>query len=130
MKNIHHVIQEKYNDTSKFENLSNGIYKSLFDYENGLVVKGNFVTTLSFTLEEELNELDDKQYPLEDILDKYLAHVSEFIQYDDNSTEIILELCTQNWQNRMEELVTIVGKRVYNQDEVQDGKTYVKLIIE
>ena len=130
MKNIHLVAPEKYNDSSKFENLSNGIYKSLYDYENELVKKGNFVTTLSFTLEEELNELDDKQYPLEDILDKYLAHVSEFIQYDDNSIEMILELCTQDWLDNMEELVKIVGKRVYNKEVEKDGKTYIKLEIE
>lgn len=130
MKNIHLIIQEKYADATKFEKIAEGMYKALYDYGNGLVDKGNFVTTLSFTLEEELNEIENRQYPLEDLLDKYYAHVAEFIQNDSNSEEMILELCTQNWQDSMEELLKIVGKRVYNQEVEIEGKTYIRLMID
>ncbi|WP_300675337.1 hypothetical protein [Soonwooa sp.] len=130
MKNIHIIEHEKYKDNLKFEKVSNGVYKSLYDYNEGLVQKGHYVTTLSFTLEPELNEVQDKQYPLEDILDKYFAHVSDFVLYDDTSTEMILELCTQDWLNKMEDLLTIVGKRVYNKEVEEDGKNFIKLEIE
>lgn len=130
MKNIHFVIQEKYNDPSKYEKIAEGVYKSLFEDEDGLVEEGHFVTTLSFTLEEDLNELEERQYPLEDILNQFLAHVSDYISEDEDSAEMILELCTQDWQEKMEELVTIVGKRVYNKEVEENGIIYEKLIIE
>jgi hypothetical protein len=130
MKNINFNSQEKYNDNTKFEKISEGIYKSLYDYENDLVKNGQYVTSISFTLEEKFNEISDRQYPLEDILDKFFAHVSEFIQDDINNPIMIVELCTQNWLDKMEELVSIIDKNVYNKEEIIDGKTYVKLVIE
>lgn len=130
MKNIHFVQQEKYNDTTKYRQVSDFIYESLHDAEDGLVSNGDFVTCLSFTLEEELNELEERQYPLEDILNKYLAHVSDYFLDDEDSIEMILELCTADSLEKMQELVKIIGKRVYNKDVEENGNTYEELIIE
>jgi len=130
MKDIRLIELEKYSDKSKYEKITEGIYKSLYDYEDKIVEKGNYVTTLSFTLEEDLNELTDRQYPLEDILDKFLAHVSDFIQDDTNNPIMILELCTQNDLTDMEELIKIANKHVYNKEYTRDGETFVELIIE
>jgi len=87
------------------------------------------VIALSFTLEE--NEVEDWQYPIEDILDKYLAHISEEIHKVENNI-LQLELCTQNWLDKMIDLKSIVGKRIYTRAYVDetDGKTYCRLIIE
>lgn len=130
MKNIESIELEKYTDPAKFEKISDGIYKSLESYNDDLVEKGHYVTAFSFTLEEELGEMEDRQYPLEDLLDKYLAHVSEFIQDEPDNPVMKLELCTQDWLDNMEDLVKIRGKRVYNKEVIGDGETYLELMIE
>jgi hypothetical protein len=81
-------------------------------------------------LEEDLNEIADRQYPLEDILDRYLAHVSDFIQNELDNPVMKLELCTQGWLDEMKELIKIADKHVYNREITKDGKTYVELVIE
>ena len=130
MKNIQLIKLEKYNDSSKFEKVADGIYKALSDYQDDIVEKGHYVTALSFTLEEDLNETQDRQYPLEDILDEFSAHISEFIQYEEDNPVMELELCTQDWLDEMSELIKIVGKRVFNREVTKDGKTYIELVIE
>ncbi len=130
MKDIRLIELEKYSDKSKYEKITEGIYKSLYDYEDNLVEKGHYVTTFSFTLEEDLNEITDRQYPLEDILDKFLAHVSEVIQDDTNNPIMMLELCTQDWLTEMEELIKIANKHVYNKEFTKDGETFIELVIE
>jgi hypothetical protein len=130
MKNIQLIKLEKYNDSSKFEKVADGIYKALSDYQDDIVEKGHYVTALSFTLEEDLNETQDRQYPLEDILDEFSAHISEFIQYEEDNPVMKLELCTQDWLDEMSELIKIVGKRVFNREVTKDGKTYIELVIE
>lgn len=129
MKNIHFVPRKKYSDPARYEKIADGIYKALTDSADELVLKGHYVTTLSFTLEAERNELEDRQYPLEDILDEFLAHVSEFVQDDPDNPEMILELCTQNWPEKMTALTGIVGKQVYNQQLEKNGQTLIELVI-
>lgn len=128
MKNIQLISLEKYNDSSKFEKVTGGIYKALCNYEN--VEKDWYVTAFSFTLEEDLNENEDRQYPLEDIMTKFYAHVSEVIQDEKDNPVMKLELCTQEWLDEMKELIKIVDKHVYNREIVEDGKTYIELVIE
>ena len=129
MKNIELIELEKYRDTSRFEKVSEGIYKALHADNDGLVEKGDYVTAFSFTLEEELGEMEDRQYPLEDLLDKFLAHVSEFIQDEPGNPIMKLELCTQSWLDNMQELVQIRGKRDYNKEVEEEGETYLELVI-
>jgi hypothetical protein len=135
MKNIKLITQEKYNDSSKFKKVADGIYKALFEYEH--VKQGHYVTTFSITLEKEypssvdqLNETEDMQYPLEDVLDKYYAHVSEFIQYENDNPIMIIELCTQGWLDKMEELIKIAGKHVYFKKVIEEEKSYFLLVVE
>lgn len=130
MKNITIVGREEYQDITKFEKITDYIYKALFNTTDGLIKEGYYVTTISFTLEEELDELEDRQYPLEDLLDKYLAHVSEIVQDDEDSPIMILELSTNVWLDQMEELITINGKRIYNKEVQKEGRTIIDLIIE
>ena len=130
MKNIKLVKLDKYKDATKFESVSNGIYKALEDYEDRIVKKGEYVTAFSFELEEELNETEDRQYPLEDLLDEYLAHVSDFIQDEMDNPIMILELCTQKWLDKMNELIKIEGKHIYNKEFTENGEAFTKLVIE
>lgn len=130
MKDIQILTPEKYNDTTRYEKVEEGIYKSLLNYPDEIVLKGQYVTTISFTLEAERNELADRQYPLEDILDEYLAHVSDFTQDEPENPVMILELCTQEWLDAMQRLVQIAGKHIYNRVVEKNGEELVELVIE
>lgn len=119
MKNIQQINLEKYNG-SEYELVENNLYKN--KAENIYVFAINF----------ELEENEDSQYPLEDILDKFYLHVSDFIDEDAyyTSKNVTLELGgeLEDIQNAIK---SIIGKRVYNSEYIgEDGKTYVKLIIE
>ncbi len=130
MKDIKIIHQEKYKDTTRYERVAEGFYKALVSYDDNMVEVGHYVATFSFLLEEDLNEMADRQYPLEDLLDEFLAHVSEFVQNDPNNAVMILELCTQNWLDHMELLVKIEGRHVYNREVIKDGETYYELVME
>jgi hypothetical protein len=130
MKNIHLITLNKYSDPLKFEKVEEGIYKALSSYDDNIVEQGNYVTAFSFTLEENLNETEDRQYPLEDILDRFSAHVSEVIQDEKGNPVMKLELCTQDWLHEMRELIKIADKHVYNKEVIREGKTYLELVIE
>lgn len=119
MKNIQQINLDKYKD-SKYELIENDIYKN--------VSEDLYVFAINYELEEE----EDSQYPLEDILDKFYLHVSDFIDEDayDNSNIVNLELAGA-LKNVQDAVQSIIGKRVYNSEYTgEDGRTYVKLVIE
>lgn len=66
MKNIKQITLDKYLD-SNFESLEKGIYKNI---EEDIYV---------FAIAFELEENENSQYPLEDLLDKFYLHISDFI---------------------------------------------------
>lgn len=120
MKNIKLLRLEKYNNLSEYQIIEDGVYKDLKDTEST-----NIRIALSFELEIGENE----QYPIEDILDKYYLHVSEFLEVNNtdsrNGSMLNLELAGE-----LEDIIDvkdIIGKRVYNQ--VSDNN-YSKLVIE
>ena len=120
MKNIQLEILDKYEGNANFEFIEGNIYKDL--EENHYV----------FALSYELEETEDSQYPLEDILDEYLLHVSDFIDEDRfySSQEVTLELAG-DLDNVKEAIAALIGKRAYNQEfEDEEGQLRVKLIIE
>lgn len=115
MKNIKLLKLEKYNDSSAYQEIETGIYKDLKDSDP---------TNIKITLSFELEPNEDDQYPIEDILDKYYLHVSEFI---DSTNDSILNL---ELAGELEDILAarvIIGKRVYN--KICDDK-YVELVIE
>lgn len=119
MKNIQQINLDKYNN-SKYELIENNVYKNK---EEDI-----YVFAISFELEED----EDSQYPLEDVLDKFYLHVSDFIDEDAyySSKNINLELGGE-LKDVQRAIETIIGKRVYNSEYIgEDGKTYVKLAIE
>lgn len=119
MKNILLIDLDKHSN-SKYEIAEDKIYKN--------TEEDIYVFAVNFDLEEE----EDSQYPLEDVLDKFYLHVSDFLDEDAfySSKNISLELAgaLADVQNAIQ---SIIGKRVYNSEYIgEDGITYVKLVIE
>lgn len=124
MKQIENYTAEKY-DNGSYKKIDEGIYETNGD---GEVL---YVTSLSFIQEPQYNEGGHagliSQYPLEDILDKYYCHISDF--YEELNTEES-QICYQEFASLeledIRNLRSIIGKHVYNKE---DGKT-IKLVIE
>ncbi|WP_286927707.1 hypothetical protein [Flavobacterium sp. UBA4197] len=119
MKNIQLAKLDKYKDNPNYELIDGNIYKD--------IEEDHYVFALSYELEGE----EDSQYPLEDILDKFLLHVSDFIDEDSYYTnrEVTLEL-GGDLDDIKEAIDSIIGKRVYNEEyDDNDGVTRVKLVI-
>ena len=124
MKNIENYNAEKYNE-ERYEKIEEGIYKLKSSSQE------LYVTSLTFIQEPELDEGKNasyiSQYPLEDILDKFLVHISDFYEELNKETSQVCyqEFASSRLQN-IQELRFIIGKHVYNKEV--DG--YIKLIIE
>ena len=124
MKQIENYVADKYSDDRYIE-IEEGIYKI---NENNEVL---YVTSLSFVQEPEFNEGDNanfiSQYPLEDILDKFYCHISDF--YEEYNT-VDSQKCYQEFASPdiedVKNLRSIIGKHVYNK-EINE---YIELIIE
>ena len=124
MKNIRVYTASKYADTS-YQEVTPGIYMHEKDY----------VTSLCFEQEVELDEgksaADISQYPIEDVLERYCVHISDF--YPKLNTEKS-SVCYIEFSGRkleyIKSLLTIVGKRVYNKDIYENGEACTVLIIE
>ncbi len=120
MKNIILAELDKYKDNPNFELIDGNIYKDLEE--------DHYVFALSYELEDE----EDPQYPLEDILDKFYLHVSDFIDEESYNTskEVTLEL-GGGLDDVKEAIGAIIGKRVYNEEfDDEEGVTRVRLVIE
>lgn len=123
MKEIKNYTAPKYNNND-YSKIEDNIYA--IEGEEKL-----YVTSLSFVQEVELEEGENaseiSQYPLEDILDEFYCHISDF--YENLNTEdsltCYLEFASPDLED-VEKLRSIIGKHVYNKEI--DG--YVKLIIE
>ena len=125
MKDIQNYHASKY-DTEVYKMLEEGIFETMDEDDEML-----YVTSLSFVQEPEKGEGENggdiSQYPIEDVLDKFYCHVSDF--YDDlnneNSQVCYYEFGSPDLQD-VQRLRSIIGKHVYN---VEEGES-VKLIIE
>ena len=136
MKNINSYCAEKYESamTGKlvkelpYERVEEGVYKSAED-------DGCFVTSLSFEQEPELGEGENaaniSQYPLEDLLDKFYCHVSDFYEEMNTADSPVcyLEFAAFDLED-IQGLRSVIGKHVYNKENERNGNVYVDLIIE
>lgn len=112
-----------------YQKCEEGIYKRTDEGET------LYVTSLSFVQEPEFEEgtfADDiSQYPLEDILDKFYCHISDF--YEDlnvaSAKTCYLEFAAESIDD-IRKLRSIIGKHVYNKSIEKDGMVYDKLMIE
>ena len=121
MKNIVSVNIAKYQDIKRYQNVENGIFKDLKNKR--------YVITLRFELEEN----DNSQYPLEDILDRYLVNCTDHIVENEENGVNMLEVEIEDGNdknytslNDIKQIASLVGKRVYNKEV--DGR--IELLIE
>lgn len=136
MKNIKSYDAEKYT-TAK----TGGLFKKALyaPVEKGIYqMQDNerlYVTSLSFEQEPEHEEgqsaADISQYPLEDILDKFYCHVSDFYEELNlaGSSTCYLEFAAPDLED-VRKLRSIIGKHVFNKEREEGGRTYVDLAIE
>ncbi len=133
MKDIKNYKAKKYDGKglfhkSEYQEVENGIY------EHGEGKKKLYVTSLSFTQEAKFGEgsssTDISQYPLEDILDKYYCHISDY--YEDlnkkGTKTCYLEFASNDIKD-IRSLREIIGKHVYNSTVEENGKQIERLII-
>lgn len=124
MKNIQNYNAPKYTNAG-YSLVEDGIYEIEADE------KTLYVTSLTFMQEAELDEGRDaseiSQYPLEDLLDKFYCHISDFYENLNlaQSPNCYLEFAGYDLED-IRQLRSIIGKHVYNKEI--DG--YVQLIIE
>lgn len=125
MKAIENFTPSKYSTDVSYACVADGIYK-----------KGNkYHTCLSFIQEPAMDEgcssASISQYPLEDILDSFLVHVTDsFPLLNDGSSErCYLEFASSDIKN-IQALRKIIGKHVYNRPVSQDGDQQIELVIE
>jgi len=149
MKNISNYNAQKYNNNDRYSFIEEGIYlfKNKYDsIEDGMYVYGSmktseiepdyYVTSLSFEQEPENREGTSpkliSQYPLEDVLDEFLVHISDFYKEENDKSD---SLCYQEFASpdigNIKKLRGIIGKHVYNREYVgDDGRTHIKLAVE
>ena len=77
MKNINLEKCQKYENAELYMLIEHGIYQDLTDEDDA-----KYRMTISYELE---NDDSNNQYPLEDILDKYLMHVSDFLENENKN---------------------------------------------
>lgn len=123
MKNITLEKCEKYDNPEHYSLIENGIYQDLMDDDDA-----KYRMTISYELE---NDDSNNQYPLEDILDKYLMYVSDFLENENEEGTTRHKLELGGYLDGMKEAQEIFGKKIYNQDfKGDDGQVRVKLVIE
>lgn len=94
-----------------------------------------FVTTLSFEQEPSLGEgknaTDISQFPLEDLLDRFCVHISDFYPTLNTakSTTCYVEFAGSK-KEYIQSLISIIGRRVKNKVIYENGEESVVLIIE
>ena len=126
MKNIKSFNHEKYNE-AKYKRVKDFVYKYKDDEGNKY-----FCTSITFEQEPEYEEGENSaiisQYPMEDILDKFNVHVSDFFEELNNGES---NICYYEFSGvKKKDIInlkkSIVGKHVFNK-ETEDS---VELVIE
>lgn len=124
MKKIRTYRSLKY-ASSDYVEIASGI----FQHSN------HYVATLAFEQEPSLGEGNSaeniSQYPLEDILDQFDVNISDFYPTLNTSDSVTcyIEFSSRKLE-RIESLLSIVGKHVYNKEVCENGKAYSVLAIE
>ncbi len=127
MKIIKALKLDKYNDSARYTPYEGFIYKDATGGVGGRmgITSGSvYCVTLYAELEDDE---EDTQYPLEDLLDKYLVNCTEVMEEKEEAGKrvFIFEIEGTD-ENSVKQIAGLVGKRVYN---YEDGD-YVKLGIE
>ena len=108
---------EAYTIPSYYRSIEQGIYRDLED-------EGD--TCFRMPISFKLDEGECMQYPLEDILDEYYLHVSEFILSTDSYNAVVLAGELEDLQR----VKYILGKKVSYQVVIEADGAYRSLLIE
>ena len=108
---------EAYTIPSYYRSIEQGIYRDLED-------EGD--TCFRIPISFKLDEGECMQYPLEDILDEYYLHVSEFILSTDSYNAVVLAGELEDLQRAK----YILGKKVSYQVVIEADGAYRSLLIE
>lgn len=127
MKDIMLYAHDDYKNNEVYKLVDDGIYEIISDAD-GFVSSGDYVMALTFTLEAEFDELDDRRFPLEDILTEYLVSVSREIHEVDNDPLFIIEFIGD--LEDLQRLKEIIGKHIYYEKFVEFGKPLKRLVME
>ncbi len=126
MKIIKALELDKYSDVERYTQQEEFIYK---DATGGVAGEMGIAEGPAYciTLYTELENEEDTQYPLEDILDKYLVNCTEVMEEKEEEGKriYIFEVEGQDIE-RIKQIADLIGRRVYN---YEDGD-YIKLGIE
>ncbi|MDR2870123.1 MAG: hypothetical protein LBV04_06720 [Deferribacteraceae bacterium] len=127
MKNFKNYAAEKYSDKAKFEEIEQGIYKTLNPYE-GYETEEIYVTSLSFEQEPELpgeeggSPRNITQTPFESLLDEFSVYVTDFYDAINEKSEIT---CYQEFgSDELEDiknLRSMIGKRIYAETYMEEA---------
>ncbi len=134
MKNIKNYKAEKYyGKGSSQESDYNEIEKEIYELKKR--GKKLYLTSLSFEQEPKYGEGSSagniSQYPLEDLLDRFYCHVSDFYEELNNEESKICYLeFASNEIKDIRNLRGIIGKHVYNKTVKEDDREVVRQIIE
>ena len=126
MKNIKIFNHTKY-EKENYKKIKDGIYE--YQDENGV---SYYCLPISFEQEPEFDEGESSaeisQYPMEDILDKFLVHVSDFFEYLNNgeSNVCYYELSASNLKNIIKLKKSIIGKHIFNKEVGEEIKLVIK----
>lgn len=125
MQNIQIAECKKYEDYDRYQLIENDIYLDTKDLEDT-----RYRMTISYELINE-KEGNNNQYPLEDILGKYLIHVSDFYEAENIKGENKFKYELAGELSNLKKSQEIIGKKVFNQIFINEaGQEEVRLIIE
>ena len=123
MKNITLEKCQKYENSEQFKLIENGIYQDLSDADDA-----KYRMTISYELESDDS---NNQYPLEDVLDKYYLHVSDFLESENKEESNKFKLELGGELEDIKKSLEIIGKKIFNRDyKDENGQVRVDLIIE
>lgn len=123
MKNISLEKLERYENPKRYKQVEDGIYLDLHDNH-----EAKYRMTISYELESDET---NNQYPLEDILDKYLLHVSDFLESENRPGSNKYKFEFGGYLGKMIVAKEIIGKKVFNREfRAEDGQIRVELVIE
>lgn len=128
MKNISFVTLKKYSDPHLYQQIEDNIYKDLSDTGESYYYDDSYRIAIAFELEED----DNFEELIEDILDKYLLHVSDFLDEDNQASELkdIRYLELGGALDGIQNVHSLCNKRVFNRELIEEEKTYIELVIE